>query len=133
MNETKLTIGASHDILLTKQDRFFTIRETEWSRLKRLIESCKINTEWWSIFASVLFGISGSSALSAITLLNDNATTTKIVIWVITGASLLMGILCVIAAVGKRKEMNNHISEVVHTVSEIEAQLPKEQLKTDEK
>ena len=63
MSGTKLTIGASQDILLTKQDRFYTIRETDWNRLKRLVSSCKISIEWWSIAASVFFSFSGSAVL----------------------------------------------------------------------
>ena len=126
MSGTKLTIGASQDILLTKQDRFYTIRETDWNRLKRLITTCKIGIEWWSIFASVLFGIAGSAALSAITLLNDKTSSVKLVMWIISVAALLMGIICVIAASGNRKERSHKIDERQKTLQEIEALLPRE-------
>lgn len=126
MSETKITIGASHDILLTKQDRFFAIREAEWSRLKRLINSSKIGIGWWSIAASVLFGISGSSFLSSITLLNSDDIGSRIIVLIIGGATFLMGGLCVIGAIGKRKARNIAIDEVKFCISEIEAQLPKD-------
>lgn len=126
MSETKITIGASHDILLTKQDRFFAIREAEWSRLKRLINSSKIGIDWWSIAASVLFGISGSAFLTSITLLESDDKGLRIIVLIIGGATLLMGGLCVVGAIGKRRTRNNAIDEVQICISEIEAQLPKD-------
>lgn len=130
MGDKKITIGAPHDILLTKRARFFTIRETEWSRLKRLIEICKFGVEWWSVAASVLFGISGSASISAITLLNNNESVI-VILWVVAGAAFLMGVICVIASVGKRRERNMKIEEIKSTILEIESQFPDEQLKTE--
>ena len=74
MDTKTMRVDTSQAILITKQDNLLTVRETDWKRLKRLVNTCKISTEWWSIAASVLFGIAGSAALSAITLLNDDAS-----------------------------------------------------------
>jgi hypothetical protein len=126
MDTKTMRVDTSQAILITKQDNLLTVRETDWKRLKRLVNTCKISTEWWSIAASVLFGIAGSAALSAITLLNDDASSIKIIIWVIAGASALMGVLCVIAAVDQRNETHNKIEEIQKTLLEIEDQLSKE-------
>lgn len=126
MDTKTMRVDTSQAILITKQDNLLTVRETDWKRLKRLVNTCKISTEWWSIAAFVLFGIAGSAALSAITLLNDDASSIKIIIWVIAGASALMGVLCVIAAVDKRNETHNKIEEIQKTLLEIEDQLSKE-------
>lgn len=123
MDTKTMRVDASQAILITRQDKLLTVRETDWKRLKRLVDACKISTEWWSIFASVLFGIAGSAALSAITLLNDDASSIKTVIWVIAGSSFLMGLICVIAALGKRNMTNNKIEEIQKTILEIESQL----------
>ena len=126
MNETKLTVDTSHDVLLTKSDRFFAIREMDWTRLKRLVGACNISIEWWSIAASVCFSIAGSAIISVFTLVGDSENSTKIIVWGIFVASLIIGIVCVIAAIGRTKVWDNQIEEVRQTITDIETMISNE-------
>lgn len=122
MSGTKLTIGTSHDILLTKQDQFYTIRETDWSRLKRLVNACRISIEWWSIAASVFFSFSGSAFLAMFTLPIEEKSIINVnaIIMTLAISAAVLGVVCVIAAIGKGQSWNNKIDEVKQSIADIE-------------
>ena len=126
MADKLMTVDQPQDIMIVRQDKLFTVRETDWNRLKRLINECKLSIEWWSVSASVAFGVSGSAAISGLAIPIEQTSNAKLVLWLVSGAALVCAIICVIVSKGKGKVWNNRIDEVKQTVSDIENLLHKD-------
>lgn len=121
MDTKTMMVDTSHAILITKQDNLLTVRETDWNRLKRLVSSCKISIEWWSIAASVFFSFSGSAVLAIFTLpLGESTVNVSVIIMTLAISTAILGVVCVIAAIGKGQNWNNKIDEVKQSIADIE-------------
>ena len=123
MGENLIKVDQSQNILVVQQDKLLTIRETDWNRLKRLVDACKVSVEWWSVAASVFGGISGSAALSALAIPKEQGWNMRQIMFIIAGAAIVCAIICVIAAIGKGKVWNNGIDEVKQTINDVETLL----------
>lgn len=121
MDTKTMMLDTSHAILITKQDNLLTVRETDWNRLKRLVSSCKISIEWWSIAASVFFSFSGSAILAMFALpLEESTINVSVIIMTLAISTAILGVVCVIAAISKGQNWNNRIDEVKQSIADIE-------------
>lgn len=121
-NEDKLEITTDQTVYLTKRDNLYSISTRDWKRLKKQVCKCKRGTEWWSVIASILAGISGSALISciAIPLEDSKSNFTRIVLFDIF---LLCGILSLAFYKISSKInsiYNQSLEEINETISDIE-------------
>lgn len=118
-----MTIHQSQDILVVQQDKLLTIRESDWKRLKRLLNGCKFSFGWWSNAASCAFSIAGSAILAVLTLPLPELNWVMSMMWSIVVFTTVIGIICIIAEKRAKKQESDKLEELKTTVEEMESLL----------
>ena len=59
-----ISLPSQQKIDIIEQDEMFTLRKSDWKRIKRLVNSIQKPSKFISIIYSILFGISGTAFLS---------------------------------------------------------------------
>lgn len=122
-NEDVLKFSMDKNVYLTKRENLYSVRTSDWKRLKKIVRKCKQKTDWWSIAASACIGISSSSLISVLTIPFDEnkSTITKIILWAVFSCLLVIAIILYIVSDYLRKENNHSMDDVNTTIDEIEA------------
>ena len=110
-----------------KKEGVYPIKETDWSRLKRLINGIIPNKNLFQILASISFGIFGSAIFSLIAF-NSAENLDKWVLpttWVIFCVSIIAGIGLLILDKQQKVIISYSTTDVLNEMIEIEKSFDK--------
>lgn len=123
-NDASITINRDANIVLAKQSDYIVVSKADWDRLKKKVDCCKSQTNWWMNVAFTLFGVGGSACLSYLTLPLDNnsawVTPTLICICV---SAIIIGIICIIAHYQREHIITSNINDIKEVVKDVENSL----------
>jgi cbb3-type cytochrome oxidase subunit 3 len=130
MDEFKIT--QDYVIYNVKKECIFPIKETEWNRLKSMIESIIPHKKIFQILSSILWGVFASSIFSLIGFQTAKDNLDKWVLpttWAIFFVSLFLGICLLILDNQQKEIINNSAESVLSEMETIEKSLeiPNEQ------
>lgn len=114
-----ISLPTKQKIDVIEQDDMFTIRKSDWKRIKRLVNNVPKSINFVSIVYSILFGISGSALLTLIPLKNSsNLDTWVIPLYVIATVSTF--ILATILVIIEKKFLKREKESVKDINTEFE-------------
>jgi cbb3-type cytochrome oxidase subunit 3 len=130
MDEFKIT--QDYVIYNVKKECIFPIKETEWNRLKSMIENIIPHKKIFQILSSILWGVFASSIFSLIGFHTAKDNLDKWVLpttWAIFFVSLFLGICLLILDNQQKEIINNSAESVLSEMETIEKSLeiPNEQ------
>ena len=120
---TSISLPTKQKIDVIEQDEMFTIRKSDWKRIKRLVNNIPKPSKFISTIYSILFGVSGSALLTLIPLKTlSNLDGWVIPLYIITTiASLLLAIILLITEKKFLKNENGSVKDINTEFSEIES------------
>ena len=128
MSDGIISYNASHDVTLIVDPQYITVDKSDWSRLKREVDTCKVHTDWWMNIAFACFGISGSAFITWFSLpVSKENTEARIVLLCAAIGCLIIGIVGILAHCSFVKHYENDMNDIKQVVADIEDKLPKEQ------
>lgn len=125
MNEFKIT--QDYIVYQAKKEGVFPIKETDWNRLKRLIQSIIPHKKIFQILYSIATGIFGSSIFSLIAFYIVNTTPAWAFVsnWIITISSFVLGISLIIIDNQQNEIISRSTNDVLSEMSVIEKSFDK--------
>lgn len=124
IDNNKISYGNQTNIFKPQEPDYYPISESDWDRLKRKINSCKHESNWWQNGGFCSIGISGSAFLSWASLpFNTNDTTVKPILLCVALFTLMIAILCFIAQQNIKRVHSSRINDVKDVFNEIESNI----------
>ena len=123
-NKESIKIIRDTNIVIAKQPDYIGVSKSDWARLKKRVNACKNKTNWWMNVGFTLFGISGSSLLSFLTIpIASESGWEKPTVLCVGIFTMLMGLICVIAHKREEKFSTSSIEDVKESLNEIDNSL----------
>lgn len=111
-------------IYMPNQPCYYSISDSDWSRLKRKVNSCKNEPKSWTNAGFCFLGIMGSAGISYLSLPFDiNVTWIKPVLLTVTISTLFLAILCFTAHKHVKKVYTSGISDIQEVIKEIDSKI----------
>jgi hypothetical protein len=119
---TQFQFTQDYQVYQAKQEGVYPIKETDWDRLKRMIESIIPHKRIFQMLYSIAIGIFGSSIFSLITIyIVDSAPNWAILTnWIITLVSLICGVGLMILDNQQKDIVSKSSDEVISEMTLIE-------------
>lgn len=90
------TYQESRKVTLPSASTALAIEKREWERLKKTVNKCKTENQWFMSVAFCFFGIAGSAFVTWISLLSQtNIDTIRLVLIISAIVSLVLGGICI--------------------------------------
>ena len=121
MSDGIISYKASHDVTLIVDPQYITVDKSDWSRLKREVDTCKVHTDWWMNIAFASISTSASAFITWLSLrgIAGNETICVVLLCVVI-ACIILGIICICAHKSFVAQHESDISDVKQVISDIE-------------
>lgn len=124
MGESYLTYQTDNAISVRSDISCLAVDRTDWERLKRNVNQCKISYDWWSCIGSIFTGIAGSAFVTRLSIQSDaNNQIVCLILLVTTIASAIIGFICFVARFTQKSTVNKSINDVKLDIEDIEAKV----------
>lgn len=127
MSDGVISYKTSHDVTLIVDPQYITVDKSDWSRLKREVDTCKVHTDWWMNIAFAGFSAAVSALITWFSLLGTSGN--EIVCVVLLCASIacfILGFTCICAHNSFTSHHKSDIEDIKQVISDIENKLSKE-------
>lgn len=123
-SNASISISRNANIVMAKQPDYIGVSKSDWTRLKRKVDACKSNTDWWMNIGFTFFGVAGSSLLSYLTIpMASESEWVRPVVICVGAFATLIGIICIIAHKRENRFCISDIDDVKDVIKEIDNSL----------
>ena len=127
MNESNFSYDTSPNVTLSVVPQYITVDKTDWNRLKREVNRCKHQIDWWMNIAFAFFGIAGSAFITWLSLPNEIENERAQTVLMCTAiACFVIGFVSLFAHFSFVGHYTADIDDVKQVVTDIEDKLPTE-------
>lgn len=124
MGENYLTYQTENAISIRSDISCLAVDKTDWERLKRNVDQCKISYDWWSCVGSIFAGVAGSAFITFLSIHSDeNTRIVRVVLLSVAIASAIIGVICFVARFTQDNIVAKSINDVKLDIEEIESKL----------
>ena len=121
------TYQESRKVTLPSASTSLAIEKREWERLKKIVNTCKTDNQWFMSVAFCFFGIAGSAFVTWLSLLSqEELATIRLVLIVTVVVSLVLGLICVSFQLYINKNHRTSITSIKEEIQYIEDGIRKE-------
>lgn len=121
------TYQESRKVTLPSASTALAIEKREWERLKKTVNTCKTENQWFMSIAFCFLGIAGSAFVTWLSLLSqEKLVTIRLVLIITVIVSIVLGLICVAFQLYINKNHRTTITSIKEEIQYIEDGIRKE-------